>query len=283
MSANPEGAAGPTAASAAADTPWQLKMFSKTLKKQQKLALLLEQIGDTHGKRCLLITNGDNNGALNVHFRAHGGDWSWVENEKHNIVEMRELLGETVAKGEPGAIPFDGESFDVVVTIDVHEHLEDCADFNEEVCRVTRPGGIVVVTTPNGDAYKPVTILKNAIGMGKESYGHVVTGYNVKQHHAMLEQAGLEPLSASSYSRFFTEMLELAINFAYVKVLAKKSKTEVKQGTIAPVSGEQLRSVRKQYKIYSLAYPFILAISKLDLLLFFFTGYAVSVVARRPA
>ncbi len=282
MSAIPEGTAGRTDTSAAADTPWQLKMFSKTLKKQQKLALLLEQIGNTDGKRCLLITNGDNNGALNHHFRAHGGDWSWVENEQDNIAEMQELLGETVTKGEPEAIPFGDESFDVVVTIDVHEHLEDCGDFNKEVRRVTRPGGVVVVTTPNGDAYKPVTILKNAIGMGKESYGHTVIGYNAKQHRAMLEQVGLEPLSASSYSKFFTEMLELAINFAYVKVLAKKCRTAVKHGTIAPASGKQLESVQKQYKIYSLAYPFILAISKLDLLLFFFTGYAVSVVARRP-
>lgn len=283
MSANPEGTADRTDARDAAGTPWQLKMFSKTLKKQQKLALLLKQIGNADGKRCLLITNGDNNGALNFHFRARGGDWSWVENEQDNIAEMQELLGETVKKGEPGAIPFGAESFDVVVTIDVHEHLQDCGDFNAELRRVTRPGGIVVVTTPNGDLYKPVTILKNAIGMGKENYGHVVVGYSIKQHRAMLATVGLEPVSAGSYSKFFTEMLELAINFAYVKVLSKKSKTGVKQGTIAPSSGEQLESVKKQYKMYSLVYPFLLAVSKLDLLLFFFTGYAVSVVARRPA
>jgi len=283
MSANPQGSAGRTVAPAAADTPWQLKMFSKTLKKQQKLALLLRQIGNTDGKRCLLITNGDNNGALNYKFRAHGGDWSWVENEADNIAEMQELLGDTVHKGEPDAIPCDDESFDVVVTIDVHEHLDDCTTFNREVCRVTRAGGIAVVTTPNGDGYKPVTLLKSAIGMGKEHYGHTVIGYNAKQHSAMLREAGLEPLSAGSYSKFFTEMLELSINFAYVKVLSKKSKTEVKQGTIAPTSGEQMESVKKQYKMYARVYPFLLAISKLDLLLFFFTGYAVSVVARRPA
>lgn len=282
MSANPEGTASRTEARDAAGTPWQLKMFSKTLKKQQKLALLRKQIGDTDGKRCLLITNGDNNGALNFHFRAGGGDWSWVENEEDNIAEMQELLGEGVKKGEPEAIPFDDESFDVVVTIDVHEHLQDCGDFNTELRRVTRPGGIAVVTTPNGDGYKPVTILKNAIGMGKENYGHVVVGYNVQQHSAMLSAVGFEPVSAGSYSKFFTEMLELAINFAYVKVLSKKSKTEVKQGTIAPSSEEQLESVKKQYKMYSLVYPFLLVISKLDLLLFFFTGYAVSVVVRRP-
>ncbi len=283
MSPDHEERAGRAPGSEPAETPWQLKMFSKTLKKQQKLALLLRQIGDTNGKRCLLVTNGDNNGALNYHFRAHGGDWSWVENEDDNIDEMQLLLGETVHKGEPERIPFDDESFDVVVTIDVHEHLEDCSDFNGELRRVSRPGGMVVVTTPNGDAYKPVTILKNVIGMGKEDYGHVVVGYNAKQHGAMLEQAGLEPQSASSYSKFFTEILELAINFAYVKVLSKKSKTEVKQGTIAPSSSEQLESVRKQYKMYALVYPFLYVISRLDLLLFFFTGYAVSVAARRPA
>ena len=102
MSANREGTAGRTDTPAAADTPWQLKMFSKTLKKQQKLALLRRQIGNTHGKRCLLITNGDNNGALNYHFRAHGGHWSWVENEDDNIAEMQGLLGETVEKTPPG-------------------------------------------------------------------------------------------------------------------------------------------------------------------------------------
>jgi SAM-dependent methyltransferase len=263
--------------------PWQLRMFSKTLKKQQKLALILEHIGDARGRRCLLVTHGDNNGALNYHLRAHGGEWVWVENEEDHIDEMAELLGEPVLKGSPTRIPAGDASCDIVVSIDVHEHLADCGPFNQELKRVTRPGGVVVVTTPNGDFWKPVTVLKHLIGMTREHYGHVVVGYNVGQHQAMLAGVGLEPVGAGSYSRFFTEMIELAINFAYVKVLARRGKASVRRGTIAPSNAEQLRAVERQYRMYALAHPFLSAVSRLDALLFFCTGYAVLVRCRRPA
>lgn len=263
--------------------PWQIKMFSKTLKKQQKLALLLRQIGDTRGKKCLLVTNGDNNGALNYHFRAHGGDWTWVENEDDNLAEMRELLGEEVLAGDPARIPVPDEAFDVVVSIDVHEHLADCTPFNRELLRVTRPGGRVVVTTPNGTAWKPVTVIKNLVGMTPEKYGHVVIGYEIPEHEKMLSGVGLVPVASGSYSKEFTEFLELILNFAFVMVLSRKKGVDAKQGQIAPTSSNQLRSVQKQYQLYSLAYPILWLISKLDGLLFFETGYAVSVVCRKPA
>ena len=264
-------------------TPWQLQLFSKSLKKKQKLALLLDQIGDTSGKRCLLITNGDNNGALNYHFRANGGDWTWVENEEDHVQEMSELLREPVLLGSATHIPVDDAAFDVVVTIDVHEHLNDPMAFNRELKRAVKRGGMVVVSTPNGDPWKPAIILKNAIGMTKEKYGHVVVGYNVKQHKKMLSGVGLVPTGSGSYAKFFSEFLELIINFAYVMILSKKSEAKVKQGTIAPSSAAQLKSVQKQYQMYSMIYPVLWIVSKLDLLLLPFTGYAVSVVARRPA
>jgi SAM-dependent methyltransferase len=255
-------------------------LFSKSLKKKQKLELIVSQIGQTAGRKCLLITNGDNNGALNYHFRAHGGEWTWVENEGDRIEEMARFLGEPVRKGSATRVPAEDESFDTVVSIDVHEHLDDCRPFNRELCRVVRPGGTVVVSTPTGDVWKPVTLLKNVVGMTKERYGHRVIGYNIRQHEAMLREAGLEPVRAGTYSRFFTEMLELGINFTYVRILSRGSQT--KTGTIAPSTGEQLRAVDRQIRMYSTLYPMLWAISSLDRLLFFLKGYAVSVVARKP-
>lgn len=274
---------GQVSAATRREAPWQLKLFGKTLKKQQKLRLLLKQIGDVRDRTCLLVTNGDNNGALNYHFREHGGSWTWVENEPDQIGEMERLLGEEVALGTPSRIPAGDACFDVVVSIDVHEHLEDCSSFNRELYRVVRPGGIVVVTTPNGDSWKPVTVLKNLVGMTKEKYGHRVIGYNLKQHDRMLREVGLRPLVSGSYSKFFTELLEFFINYSYVMVLSKHGGRSVKEGTIAPSSEEQLRSVERQYRVYAALYPLLFAISKLDALLFFLTGYAVSTVARRPA
>ena len=155
--------------------------------------------------------------------------------------------------------------------------------FTKELARITKPDGKVVISVPNGDESMLAVRIKNAVGMTKEKYGHIVTGYDTPELSRILKQADLVPGSSSTYSKFFTEMLELVINFGYVMVLARKDRGEVKEGTIAPSSADQLRSVEKQYRLYSAIYPFLVAISSLDKLLFFATGYAVSVVARKPS
>ncbi len=43
-------------------------------------------------------------------------------------------------------------SFDVVVAVEVLEHVDDDAAFLREVARVLRPGGTFIMSTPNGDA-----------------------------------------------------------------------------------------------------------------------------------
>jgi SAM-dependent methyltransferase len=260
--------------------PWQLRLFRKTLKKQQKLRLLLSHLAAVPGERFLLVTSGDNNGALNWHFRDSGGSWTWVEMENESVEPIGALLGEAVLKGEPDRIPVEDAAFDVTLSVDVHEHLPDCAAFNRELRRITRPGGHVIVTTPNGDSWKPVTVLKRAVGMTKETYGHRVYGYSIRQHTEMLREVDLVPVASGSYSRFFTEMLELGINFTYVKLLSRRD-TGAKNGKISPTTGAELRRVEKQVRLYSKVYPVLNAISRLDVLMPFFTGYAVSVVARR--
>ena len=96
-----------------------------------------------------------------------------------------------------------------------------------------------------------------------------------------MEAVKLKPYTSSSYARFFTEMLELAINFAYVKFMSRRSKAEVKKGQIAPQNKEQLNSVGKSYKLYARIYPFLWLFSRLDYLIPFGHGYAVIVAARK--
>ena len=91
----------------------------------------------------------------------------------------------------------------------------------------------------------------------------------------------LKPSQEASYSRFFTEMLELGINFAYVKFLSKRSDAKVEKGQIAPQNINQVKSVEKTYRMYSLLYPIFLIISKLDFLDRSKRGYAVIVAARK--
>jgi SAM-dependent methyltransferase len=48
-----------------------------------------------------------------------------------------------------GALPFEDDAFDAVVSLEVVEHVEDQFAFLRELARVARPGGRVIVTTPN--------------------------------------------------------------------------------------------------------------------------------------
>ena len=48
-----------------------------------------------------------------------------------------------------GPLPVDPASVDVVVAVETIEHLENPRAFVRELTRITRPGGLVVITTPN--------------------------------------------------------------------------------------------------------------------------------------
>jgi SAM-dependent methyltransferase len=263
--------------------PWQLQLFRKSLKKQQKFRALSKILGDTNGRECVLITCGDNNGALNWHFKQLGGKWSWADAEHESIQQISNLTGDPVSemdKSNP-SLSFPDDSFDIVMTIDVHEHLINPDKLNVELARICKAGGKVIVTTPNGDEKKVVTRIKKIIGMKPEDYGHVVVGYDAPQLENQLQKAGLSPYLRSSYTKFFTEMLELIINFTYVKFLAKKSKAKVEKGQIAPQNIDQVKSVEKTLKMYSTLYPVFLLISKLDVLDLSPRGYAVIVAANK--
>ncbi|MGD8752350.1 MAG: class I SAM-dependent methyltransferase [Anaerolineales bacterium] len=263
--------------------PWQLQMFRRTLKKKQKLQTLVGLLGDVRNQECLLVTCGDNNGALNWHFKSLGGNWSWVDAEPDSIEQISTLTGDPVVEmgKDAPSLPFSEDQFDVVVTIDVHEHIKDPNTLNLELARIVKTGGRVIVTTPNGDETKPANRIKRAVGMTPEMYGHYVVGYDIPDLEGQLMDVGLKPYHHTSYSRFFTEMIELMINFIYVKVLSKRGKAKVEKGQIAPQSKDQVESVNKSLKLYSLAYPLFLAVSKADAFLHFTRGYAVVVAAHK--
>jgi 2-polyprenyl-3-methyl-5-hydroxy-6-metoxy-1,4-benzoquinol methylase len=258
--------------------PWQLKMFRRSIKKQQKLNALLKLLGDTHGKKCLLVTNGDNNGALNWYFRERGGEWTWADVSGENNDQIAVLLGEPVHAYKEADFGIPDAQFDCVVSIDVLEHLEQDQPFLKEVKRVLKPNGRAVVTVPNGDPKLLANQIKWKLGMTPEVYGHTRAGYTIAELSNSIRTAGLIPQKTGGYSRFVTEMIELVINFGYVRVLSKK-RGGAQPGHIAPVSSGELKTHGMAYKIYSLLFPIAWALSLLDNLFPARTNNAVIVTA----
>lgn len=263
--------------------PWQLDMFDRSLKKRQKLAALKRFIGDPTGNRCLLVTCGDNNGAMNYHFRAMGGTWIWADVLEETIPDMERLLGEPVHHVNPAELPFQTGSFDIVISIDVLEHLQDDQPFLQELARVTAPSGLTVVTVPGGEPRKLANRLKFRIGMTPEQYGHTRLGYTIDQLRNSVQQAGLAPTSSGSYSGLITESIELGINYGYIFFLSRKNGGRGGNNSIAPSTEGDFKAHGAAYQAYRLAFPVLRAVSSLDRALFFMEGYAVIVAARRPA
>jgi SAM-dependent methyltransferase len=262
--------------------PWQLLMFQKGLKKQLRLKQFKQLLGKISAdEECLLVTCGDNNGAMNYCLRELGGTWSWADLEDKSIPEMSELLGEDVLHVQHDHLPFPDGKFDRVISIDVHEHLKDPHAFTKELSRVAKDNSSVVITVPGGDPKKLANIIKEAVGMSVQKYGHQRLGYSAAELKEIMQSSSISPCWERTFSRFFTEMLELGINYLYVNILAKKGKVDVEEGTIAPATEAQLKSVKKSYLIYSLVYPFFWLISKLDLFLMFSEGYVVIVEGKK--
>lgn len=264
----------------AANVPWQLEMFHRSLKKQLKLEALLKLLGNVNGQQCLLVTCGDNNGALNWYFRKHGGQWTWADVSDENLTEMHQLLGEEVHHLPADCFPFGSNSFDCVVSIDVLEHLPREQPFLEELFRVTRSGGTALVTVPNGDPRLLANRLKQRVGMTPQAYGHARAGYTTDELRTTLTQAGFTPSAEGGYSRFFTEMVELSVNFGYMFVLSRKESGGT-EGHIAPTTSAELNTHGTAYRLYSMAYPLLKLVSRLDKLLPATTNNAVIVKAEK--
>lgn len=93
------------------------------------------------------------------------GEFLGVARERGFEVEGVEMSPDTAALARAKGIPvfagsladarFPDASFEIVHAGDVIEHLTDVQDFVAEVRRVLRPGGVLVVATPNHDAFFP--------------------------------------------------------------------------------------------------------------------------------
>jgi SAM-dependent methyltransferase len=100
------------------------------------------------GARVLEIGSGK--GRLLHHLIAKGYDARGVESNAGMIAESRRLYGALPVQQVTGAaLPFPDQTFDVVLSFDVFEHIADSDAHLREVSRVLTPGGRYLLQTPN--------------------------------------------------------------------------------------------------------------------------------------
>ncbi|RLT36239.1 MAG: class I SAM-dependent methyltransferase [Chloroflexi bacterium] len=110
--------------------------------------LLQRALGEGDATRRILDV-GAGTGATSQALRKYGRVMAVDLSTEATIVARRRGLD--VARMDAGNLAFPDASFDVVVVLDVIEHLEDDAAAVRELRRVLKPGGVLLATVP---AYK---------------------------------------------------------------------------------------------------------------------------------
>lgn len=97
---------------------------------------------------CLDVGCGD--GAVSgVWLSQHAGSYIGVDISSRAVEAARELGLDARVIGDATNLPFDDETFDLIVCIEVLEHLFEPQLATAEMGRVLRPGGTLVAQVPN--------------------------------------------------------------------------------------------------------------------------------------
>jgi SAM-dependent methyltransferase len=261
---------------------WQLQIYKKSLKKKEKIDLLLKSLHDLQGRRCLEV--GCARGTVSHFLRSAGGNWIHADTDRSNVEAAIGLIKNGVIQIPPNILPFPDAIFDVIVSLDYLEHVHDDLASMKEMRRVLKPGGLLLISTPTTGATFILNKIKPLIGLTIDKYGHVREGYSLKDLTGQLQNQGYQILNSTTYSRFFTEFIEMGINFAFVNILGKgmEGESSKRDGNITIGSKESFQKHQGSMKLYSAAYPFIYVFTRLDKLIPFLQGYALLIEARKP-
>lgn len=122
----------------------------------------------------------------------HGASAVALDYSEQSLDLMASSLsnGVSVVCGDALALPFRGESFDVVFHQGLLEHFRDPGDLLDENLRVLKKGGILLVDVPQ--RYHYYTVLKQVLIAAGKWFAGWETQFSVRQLRNLLERRGLE-------------------------------------------------------------------------------------------
>lgn len=145
--------------------------------RRRVLGRAIERLGLPPGAHILDAGCGSGRNMVDL---ARHGTVTGIELSPTSVALARERDGGQVIEGSVLDMPFEEGSFDLTVSLDVIEHLEDDIGALRELRRVTKPGGALLVTVP---AYQ-------WLWSGHDEINHHHRRYNRRTLLAAAESAG---------------------------------------------------------------------------------------------
>lgn len=250
---------------------WHQRLFSRSLAKQAKLRNIAALVGPVRGQNCLDL--GGDNGVISYQLRRLGGTWTSADISEKAVASTRSVVQDRVERIQGSQLPFPDRTFDVVVIVDLLEHVHDDAKLIAECHRVLKQSGRLIVNVPHRKRGSVLRPIRQLLGLTDAVHGHVRPGYTQSDLFALLKD-GFNVEEVRTYSRFFSEALDTCIRFFVAQFSANKARDP--KGEM--VDAQDFERLNKLFRLYTLVYPLFWLAAKLDWLLFFTQGY--SLVAR---
>lgn len=260
-------------------TAWAVALFHRSVLKQAKWKQITRLLANPSGKRNLDI--GADNGIISYLLRQRGGWWASADLDAHAVASIRQLVRDDVFQLDGAATPFLDRALDQIVVVDYLEHISDDHAFARELERILEPGGTVIINVPHLKPRSLLNRLRHRIGLTDEWHGHVRPGYDLAGLRAVLgPRFTIERVV--TYSKFFSELIDTALNGAYELRRRRQGGTASRKGTV--VTGADLGKMQREFRLLRLLYPALWFIAQLDGLCVLQPGYKLIVRATlRPA
>jgi SAM-dependent methyltransferase len=107
---------------------------------------------------------------------------SGVDRDERSVQTARSRVSGVFLVAEIPPIPLPGEAFDFVTSFETVEHISDDLGFVREITRVLRPGGTLLISSPNMDISAPDGVPRNRWHVREHTLSSLTT---------LLEEAGL--------------------------------------------------------------------------------------------
>ena len=185
--------------------PSSLRVLANTPRQRQLWRQVSWMLGPVRVQAGLDLGGG---GVLSARLRQRGGVWCSLERPGEPYESLQRMVGENAWPLEGPNLPFEDQTFDCLVVVDLLLSAQDDETFIHECHRVIKPAGWIVVVVPYARSGLLLGAARRMLGMTAEREGWRRPGFRAGELYAVLKN-GFDIQETRRFSRLLVETTDL--------------------------------------------------------------------------